>query len=235
MARKVIVTTTILDDFDNDVEAEETLEFTVDGIAYIVDLSTARAERFRKFVAPYQEAAHEKVKARTLVRGPDAMSRGSHRGAKLPRPQPRSPVGETPDDRRKIREWAANNGFDTQPRGLISQKIRYAYTAATGHAVPPNQNQILETGDQEAERLERVKIRKWAVENGYTINPNGGMIAKSVIDAYYEAVDDDEDAPTPEVITQDMRDWARANGHTVRGGYVTRKVRDEYYAAQEQA
>ena len=54
MAQKTTVT--LVDDLDGS-EAEEQVEFTVDGRSYEIDLSTINAGRLRETLAPYVSAA----------------------------------------------------------------------------------------------------------------------------------------------------------------------------------
>lgn len=241
MARKVVVLTEITDDFDPTVEAEDTIEFTVDGWTYEIDCSTDRAQEFHAFLQPYIEVAHDKTKVKAL-----STARVLGEAAVGKKRMPRSPVGETTADRARIRKWAKANGFKTQKRGIISQKVRYAYAAATGHPVPPNENQFLEGPDAEEQRAERQRMRDWAKDNGYKVNERGGNLARHIQEAYQAALaeaddaetvedeyDDTDDQPNSQGVTAAMREWARSNGYPIKRGYVSREYRDLYYEEQE--
>lgn len=120
MAQKVIVQ--MVDDItgkaDDDVQTVPF--FAIDGAAYEIDLnSDNRAEleaaqaKVAALMAPFWGSAR-RVKASPNGRGHSAG---------------KAPTGD-PERTRKIREWAAENGYDVNARGRISKEVIAAYDAA---------------------------------------------------------------------------------------------------------
>jgi len=110
MAQKVQVI--LVDDLDGG-EAEETVSFSLDSVAYEIDLSAAHAAQLREAFAPYLEVARRA--------GRVTAGRGVRRGA---RPAVGGPSAT------EIRDWARANGYEVNERGRISQVIRDAFDAA---------------------------------------------------------------------------------------------------------
>lgn len=110
MARQVI--TTLIDDLDGK-KADRTVEFSLDGTAYTIDLSDANAGKLRKALDPF-------ITAGTRV------GRGSGR---RPAAAPSRTAGSR-DENKAIREWAARNGHQISERGRIPQSVSDAYRAA---------------------------------------------------------------------------------------------------------
>ncbi|MEU4241154.1 Lsr2 family protein [Actinoplanes sp. NPDC026619] len=112
MARQVI--TTLIDDLDGK-KADRTVEFSLDGIGYTIDLSEANAGKLRKALDPYISAGNRigrsatRISLRRTVPGRTASSR---------------------DENRLIREWAQANGHQISERGRIPQSVTDAYRAA---------------------------------------------------------------------------------------------------------
>ena len=110
MARQVI--TTLIDDLDGK-KADRTVEFSLDGTAYTIDLSEANAGKLRKALDPFINA-----------------------GTRVGRSSTRRPAGSlsrttsSRDENRAIREWAARNGHQISERGRIPQSVSEAYRAA---------------------------------------------------------------------------------------------------------
>ncbi len=114
MARQVI--TTLIDDLDGK-KADRTVEFSLDGTSYTIDLSDANAGKLRKALDPF-------INAGTRV------GRG---GSGAGRRQSASGGGRTAssrDENKAIREWAARNGHQISERGRIPQSVSDAYRAA---------------------------------------------------------------------------------------------------------
>jgi hypothetical protein len=111
MARQVI--TTLIDDLDGK-KADRTVEFSLDGINYTIDLSEANAGKLRKALDPY-------------------ISAGTRLGRSAPGriPARRGAVGgrtaSSRDENRMIREWAVANGHQISERGRIPQGVADAY------------------------------------------------------------------------------------------------------------
>jgi hypothetical protein len=116
MARQVI--TTLIDDLDGK-KADRTVEFSLDGVAYTIDLSEANAGKLRKALDPY-------ISAGTRL-GRAAAGRIASRGAAAP-----ARTAGSRDENRLIREWAIQNGHQISERGRIPQEVSNAYRAAHG-------------------------------------------------------------------------------------------------------
>ncbi len=108
MAQKVQVVLT--DDLDGG-EADESVQFAIDGVTYEIDLSEANAEALREALAPYV-AAGRRVGGRASRRAPAAR-----------------PVSER-TDLSHLRAWARENGYQVSDRGRVSSEVRAAYEAA---------------------------------------------------------------------------------------------------------
>ena len=111
VAQKVQVILT--DDLDGG-EAEETVQFAIDGVSYEIDLSAANAEALREAVAAYVEA------------GRRVGGRSTRRAAAAPKERPAAERADLTD----VRAWARENGFQVSDRGRVSGEIRAAYEAA---------------------------------------------------------------------------------------------------------
>lgn len=55
MAQRTV--TILVDDFDGETEAAETIPFALDGVTYEIDLAAANAATLRETLAPYIEVA----------------------------------------------------------------------------------------------------------------------------------------------------------------------------------
>src|SRR6186713_872533 len=105
MAKKVTVT--LVDDFDGEGAADETVEFGLDGVSYEIDLSSKNASKLRNDLKQWVDAGR-RVGGRRRGR-----SAGSGRG------------------RAAIREWARRNGHNVSTRGRIPADVIDAFHAAT--------------------------------------------------------------------------------------------------------
>jgi hypothetical protein len=115
MARQVI--TTLIDDLDGK-KADRTVEFSLDGINYTIDLSEANAGKLRKVLDPYINAGTRLGRATTGRISPRGAGSGRTAGSR--------------DENRQIREWATANGHQISERGRIPQSVTQAYRAANG-------------------------------------------------------------------------------------------------------
>ncbi|MEV6636120.1 Lsr2 family protein [Actinoplanes sp. NPDC051470] len=111
MARQVI--TTLIDDLDGK-KADRTVEFSLDGTSYTIDLSDANAGKLRKALDPF-------ITAGTRV------GRG---GAPRARVASGGRTATSRDENKAIREWAVANGHEISERGRIPQGVSDAYRAA---------------------------------------------------------------------------------------------------------
>jgi hypothetical protein len=110
MAKQII--TTVVDDLDGG-DADETVTFALDGIAYEIDLSSKNASKLREFMSAYQDAGTRIGRA-----GSPAQLKPYNRGV------PQNPNRE---ENQRIRVWALKNGYELAERGRISQHIVDAY------------------------------------------------------------------------------------------------------------
>ena len=114
MAKKVTVT--LVDDFDGEGPADETVEFSIDGVSYEIDLSVKNAQKLRNEFKPWVEAGR-RVGGRRRGRPAGGVGRG--------RP------GIDREQSAAIREWARRNGHKVSTRGRIPADVIEAFHAAT--------------------------------------------------------------------------------------------------------
>lgn len=122
MAKNLIVELT--DDIDGSVIADgtgESIEFSVDGVDYAIDLKDKNAEKFRKALDLYIEHATRigGRKRRRSVAGAVGTDAASPAAAK-----------RDPEQTRAIRVWANSNGYEVSNRGRIPGAIIEAFDAA---------------------------------------------------------------------------------------------------------
>ncbi len=115
MARQVI--TLLTDDLDGS-EADRTVEFSLDGVNYTIDLSDKNAGKLRKVLEPYIAAGTRVGRA-----GVERRSPGRGRGDG-------SVTRSSRDQNQAIREWAAKNGHELSARGRIPASIVEAFNQA---------------------------------------------------------------------------------------------------------
>ncbi len=116
MARKVQVI--LSDDLNENVPADETVSFSLDGTNYEIDLSDKNAEEMRNAFSRYVQAA------RKVGRGGGGRASGGGRsratgGGRMDREQAGA-----------IRDWARKNGHAVSDRGRIPASVVEAYEAA---------------------------------------------------------------------------------------------------------
>jgi hypothetical protein len=114
MAQKVTVS--LVDDLDGS-EAEETVEFGLDGAFYEIDLSEDNAERLRDALADYVGHA----------RRSGGRKRAGTRLAVAGRP-PRTASADR-EQNQAMREWARKQGMNISDRGRIPKEVAEAYNA----------------------------------------------------------------------------------------------------------
>lgn len=115
MAKKVTVT--LVDDVDGKATADESVEFSIDGITYEIDLSSKNSEKLRNQLSIWVEHAR-RVNGHRRGR----PSSGSGSGRKRPS------IDRTQSA--AIREWANKNGHSVSSRGRIPSEIIDAFNAA---------------------------------------------------------------------------------------------------------
>jgi hypothetical protein len=121
VAQKVVVS--LVDDLD-ETEADETVEFGIDGATYEIDLSDSNAAKLRDSLGDY--IAH----ARRLSGRRRSSSRPA---AAAPAPAARRTGGRASVDREQnqaIREWARKQGMTVSERGRIPSEVSEAYHKA---------------------------------------------------------------------------------------------------------
>src|SRR5690625_3361361 len=96
----------LIDDIDGS-DADETIQFGLDGVSYEIDLNAAHAKELRDAMAKWVDA------------GRRTAGRRNARGGRRPR-----------NDGAMIRKWAKENGYTIGDRGVIPKSIREAYAAA---------------------------------------------------------------------------------------------------------
>lgn len=104
MAKQVI--TVLTDDIDGG-KADRTVEFSLDGVDYTIDLSDKHIGGLRNALDPYLAAARRVPRTRAVHRA--APGRGNRQ------------------QNQAIREWAAKNGHQVNERGRIPTSIVEAY------------------------------------------------------------------------------------------------------------
>ena len=109
MARKVQVI--LSDDLDENLSADETVSFALDGTSYEIDLADKNAKEMRDAFSRYVSAA------RKVGRGTRGRSRAT--GGRMDREQAGA-----------IRDWARKNGHAVSDRGRIPASVVEAYEAA---------------------------------------------------------------------------------------------------------
>ncbi|HKJ11262.1 MAG TPA: Lsr2 family protein [Ornithinimicrobium sp.] len=110
MAQRVQV---ILEDDVDGSEATETVEFSLDGVSYEIDLSDGNAAQLRNDFARWVGQARRSGGRRQTRRRNGGSGGGSSR-----------------EELAKIREWGRANGYQVSDRGRVSQDVQEAYAAA---------------------------------------------------------------------------------------------------------
>jgi hypothetical protein len=111
MAQKVVVS--LVDDLDGGI-AQETVQFSLDGKHYEIDLSDTNAAALRNTLATYIESARRPSGSRRL------------RAA----PSPSSPSVDR-EQNQAIRDWARAKGMKVSDRGRIPSEVLTAYHQAS--------------------------------------------------------------------------------------------------------
>ena len=117
MARRIVHQ--LVDDIDGtllEVGEGETVTFSIDGVAYEIDLTAENAAALRGALERYTKAARP-------ISSPRATSSG---GTSNGRKRRRS--GQ--QDFSSVREWAKQNGYSVSERGRVPASVLEAYEAA---------------------------------------------------------------------------------------------------------
>ena len=113
MAKKVTVT--LVDDFDGEGAADETVEFALDGVTYEIDLSAKNAKALRAELKKWVESGRRVG--------------GRRRGRTASPARGRAAIDR--EQSAAIREWARRNGHNVSTRGRIPADVIDAFHAAT--------------------------------------------------------------------------------------------------------
>ena len=116
------VTVSLVDDLDGS-QAEETVEFSLDGVDYAIDLHADHAETLREELSPYTQQG-KRVGGRK-------KSRASHtnKASGKTRREPTTSVSAR-ERNQAIRTWAQAAGYEVSDRGRIPAEIVEAYDKA---------------------------------------------------------------------------------------------------------
>ncbi|WP_116449652.1 histone-like nucleoid-structuring protein Lsr2 [Blastococcus litoris] len=114
MARKVQVI--LSDDLDENLSADETVSFSLDGTSYEIDLAEKNAKEMRDVFSRYVSAARKVGRG---SRSSSGAGRGRSTGGRMDREQAGA-----------IRDWARKNGHNVSDRGRIPASVVDAYEAA---------------------------------------------------------------------------------------------------------
>ena len=117
MARKVQVI--LSDDLDENLPADETVSFSLDGTSYEIDLAEKNAQEMRDVFSRYVSAARKVGRGGRSSSGGTGTGRGRGTGGRMDREQAGA-----------IREWARKNGHAVSDRGRIPGSVVDAYEAA---------------------------------------------------------------------------------------------------------
>jgi hypothetical protein len=102
-------TVTLVDDLDGS-QADEQVEFAVDGKAYEIDLSSANSARLREALAPFVSAARRSGGRRRSATAVATARPSTDR-----------------EQNQAIREWAQEQGMKISERGRIPSNVLEAY------------------------------------------------------------------------------------------------------------
>jgi hypothetical protein len=116
------------------VEADETVEYALDGQSFSIDLTAANAEMFRENMKAIVDASTQVVPKRPS--GKKAATAGTT-APPVARTAKKTAKG-TNDETQKIRTWALANGFEISERGRLAAEVKDAYYAAM-HQTPPGE------------------------------------------------------------------------------------------------
>lgn len=97
----------LVDDLDGKT-ADETVEFSYEGVEYTIDLSAGNAKKMRDALGPFADG-----------------------GRRVPKQQRRPGPLATPEGRAQVRSWARKNGWpELGGRGRIPDVVAESYLAA---------------------------------------------------------------------------------------------------------
>ena len=113
----------LVDDLDGET-AEETVEFSLDGVLYEIDLSAANATKLREALRVWT-ANSRRIKGAPL----GGRTRKAHRPPATSNASPDGPWSK--DDRAAMRAWGAKNGFPSvRSQGRVPAELTARWVAA---------------------------------------------------------------------------------------------------------
>lgn len=114
MAQRVLVQ--LIDDLDGSTSSDiETVQFSLDGVAYEIDLNGTNSAKLRDGLAAFVASGRRTGGRGKKVRGVKTASSGG---------------GHSKEQSRAIREWARSNGHDLADRGRIPAGVVAAFEEA---------------------------------------------------------------------------------------------------------
>lgn len=116
----------LVDDIDGSAIDEgqgESIEFSLDGVDYVIDLKNKNVNEFRKKIEYYVDFA-TRVGGRKRKATPAGVATSAATTPKA------STTKRDPSQTRAIRQWAADNGYEINDRGRIPAGVVEAYEAA---------------------------------------------------------------------------------------------------------
>lgn len=119
MAQKTTVV--LVDDLDGG-EAEQTVEFGLDGVTYELDLSEHNAAALRDALADY--VSHARRQGRTSRRAAASRPARTTKNSS-------SPTSVDREQNKAIRDWARQHGYQVSDRGRIPSEVTEAYHRAS--------------------------------------------------------------------------------------------------------
>lgn len=115
--------------------ADETVTYSLDGVAYEIDLSAKNAKRFRKAMAEFVDGSRRAGKVSTADKPAKAKAkRGRPAGSARKTTAPVSAKDSSRPNPAAVREWAEKNGREVPKRGRLSADLVAAYLADTSSA-----------------------------------------------------------------------------------------------------
>ncbi|GAA4882709.1 histone-like nucleoid-structuring protein Lsr2 [Actinomycetospora straminea] len=123
MAQRTVVS--LVDDLDG-IEANETVEYALDGVTYEIDLNDKNAKQLREIFAPYISAARRTGGRRST----GGRSRSSSSSSPSSSSSRQGVVGRSKEAMKAIRDWAKTEGWSVSDRGRLPNNVLAAYDAA---------------------------------------------------------------------------------------------------------
>ena len=140
-----VETTRLVDDITGG-DADETLDFGLDGIRFEIDLSAGNARRLREELAPFLAAARPAGAPRARREaGPAPTAQSASRAPAGPRPGADGDPAVR-EQNRAVRVWAREHGYAVSERGRIPSGVVEAYRRGAQAAADPVPGTGVDTG-----------------------------------------------------------------------------------------